>query len=168
MLTKIISGGQTGADRAGLDAAIRLGIPHGGWIPKGRRTEAGPLSETYHLREMGTTSYPKRTEQNVLDGDATLIVSHGKLTGGSKLTATLAQKHAKPCLHIDLQSVSMAIASRRLVAWLTENDIKILNVAGSRASEDPEIYPRTLQLLRQTLQQSIATVPNDDPAMNGA
>jgi len=86
MLQKIISGGQTGADRAALDFAIGFDIPHGGWIPKGRKTEDGVLPDKYKLKEMPTASYPKRTEKNVLDSDGTLILSHGKLTGGSALT----------------------------------------------------------------------------------
>ena len=81
MIDKIISGGQTGADRAALDVAIELGIPHGGWVPKGRKTEAGRLPAKYQLKEMPTDSYPERTEQNVLDSDGTLIISHGSLTG---------------------------------------------------------------------------------------
>ncbi len=85
MLKKIISGGQTGADQAALDAAIKLGIPHGGWIPKGRSTENGKLPDKYKLKEMPTKSYPNRTEQNVIDSDGTLIITHGKLTGGSNL-----------------------------------------------------------------------------------
>ena len=89
MLTKIISGGQTGADRAALDVAIELDIPHGGWIPKGKKTEAGVIPDKYQLKEMPTASYPKRTEQNVIDSDGTLILTHGKLTGGSALTARM-------------------------------------------------------------------------------
>lgn len=89
MIEKIISGGQTGADRAGLDVAIELGIPHGGWIPKGRKTEEGPLPAKYKLKEMRTTSYPKRTEKNILDSDGTVIFTFGKLTGGSELTRRL-------------------------------------------------------------------------------
>ncbi|MBW2083807.1 MAG: hypothetical protein JRI39_12165, partial [Deltaproteobacteria bacterium] len=85
MINKIISGGQTGAEQAALDVAIELGIPHGGWIPKGRLTENGFLPEIYQLQEMPTTSYVKKTEQNILDSDGTLIISHGKLTGGSAL-----------------------------------------------------------------------------------
>ena len=98
MIEKIISGGQTGADQAALDVAIKLEIPHGGWIPKGRITEAGILPEKYKLKEMPTDSYPKRTEKNVLDSDGTLILSHGKLTGGSVLTQNLANQHGRPCL----------------------------------------------------------------------
>ncbi len=82
MIKRIISGGQTGADQAALDVAIKLDISHGGWIPKGRLTEDGPLPDKYKLQEMPTSSYPKRTEKNILDSDGTLILSHGKLTGG--------------------------------------------------------------------------------------
>ena len=83
MIEKIISGGQTGADRAALDVAIKLGITHGGWIPKGRITEEGPLPEKYQMQEMSTESYAARTEQNVIDSDGTLIICRGKPTGGS-------------------------------------------------------------------------------------
>lgn len=86
MLRKIISGGQTGADQAALDAAIAKGIPHGGSIPLDRMTEDGPLPEKYRLVELQTRSYPVRTEQNVIDADATIILSHGALTQGSLLT----------------------------------------------------------------------------------
>ncbi len=151
MLKKIISGGQTGADQAGLDAAIHLGIPHGGSIPKGRRTEAGPLPARYKLREMPTTSYPKRTEQNVLDADATLIVSHGKLLGGSKLTETLALKHCKPCLHLNLNKLALEHAAALLQEWLAESGVRTLNVAGPRASEDPRIYQAVFHVLIHAL-----------------
>ena len=86
MLTKIISGGQTGADRAALDVAIEFDIPHGGWIPKGRRTEDGPLPDRYLLKETKNIGYPQRTEFNIVESDATLILSHGKLAGGSACT----------------------------------------------------------------------------------
>jgi len=86
MIKKIISGGQTGVDRAALDTAIKLGIPHGGWIPKGRLTEEGPLPDRYQLQGMPMSSYPKRTERNVLDLDGTLIIAHGKLTSGIDYT----------------------------------------------------------------------------------
>ena len=84
MLQKIISGGQAGADRAALDVVIEFDIPHGGWIPKGRKTEDGVLPDKYQLQEMCTASHPKRTEQNVIDSDGNLTLSHGKLTDGSK------------------------------------------------------------------------------------
>ena len=102
MIKKIISGGQTGADRAALDVALKLNITHGGWIPKGRKAEDGPLADKYQLQEMPTDSYPKRTEQNVIDSDGTLIISRGKPTGGSDFTREMALKHKKQLLHVDL------------------------------------------------------------------
>ncbi len=140
IIKKIISGGQTGADQAALDASIKLGFPHGGWAPKGRKTEAGPLPEKYNLQEMPTGSYPERTEQNVIDSDGTVIISHGKLTGGSKLTDKLAEKHLRPCLHVDLNKTAAFIAVSIISSWIDLHKIKILNVAGSRASKDPDIY----------------------------
>ncbi|MDM8542637.1 putative molybdenum carrier protein [Desulfococcaceae bacterium HSG9] len=82
VLQKIVSGGQTGADQGALDAAISLGIDHGGWLPKGRKTENGALPSNYNLKEMDSAHYAKRTLQNVIDSDGTLIISHGPLTGG--------------------------------------------------------------------------------------
>lgn len=147
MVTKIISGGQTGADRAALDFAIERNIPYGGWLPKGRKTEDGPLPEKYQLQEMPTGEYAKRTQQNILDSDGTLIVSHEYLTGGSALTEFLAEKHKKPCLHIDLNKLNQNEAALIIDKWLQTNKIEILNVAGPRAGRDPKIYQATLELL---------------------
>ena len=147
MITKIISGGQTGADRAALDAAIKLDIPHGGWVPKGRLTEDGPIPDTYKLQEMPTESYADRTKQNIIDSDGTLIVSHGQLTGGSKLTKELANELEKPCLHIDLNSTAAFQAAVEINRWIQENRIGVLNVAGPRASKDPKIYNMVLSIL---------------------
>ena len=140
MLKKIISGGQTGADQGALDAAIKYKFPHGGWIPKGRKTEDGRLPDDYKLKEMPTDSYPKRTEKNIIDSDGTVIISHGKLTGGSKLTKDLANKHKRPCIHIDLNETPAFIAASRINSWTIKHGIKILNVAGPRSSKDPKIY----------------------------
>ena len=147
MIKKIISGGQTGADQAGLDAAIKLGIPHGGWIPKGRLTENGPLPEKYDLSEMSATSYASRTEQNVIDSDGTLIISHGKLTEGSDYTRKMALKHQRPWLHINLNQTPAFKAANLISAWLTENSIEILNVAGPRESKDNLIYQDVSKLI---------------------
>jgi len=147
IIGKIISGGQTGADRAALDFAIDNNIPHGGWIPKGRITEGGQLPEKYHLQEMETTSYDKRTEQNVIDSDGTVIVSHGNLTGGSALTQTFAIKHHKPCLHLNMNNATIAEAADSLNNWTEKNNINTLNVAGSRASKDDKIYQVTRDIL---------------------
>ena len=147
MLTEIISGGQTGADRGALDAAIKLGIPYGGWIPKGRKTEDGPLPQKYQLIEMPTADYAKRTMKNVDESDGTLILSHGDLTGGSKFTEEHAVTMERPCLVIDLKKTNMFQAAMKAADWIRENSVRILNVAGPRASHDPKIYNATLDLI---------------------
>ena len=156
MITKIISGGQTGADRAALDFAIKMDLPHGGWIPKGRLTEAGPLPEAYQLKEMPTEDYPARTEQNVIDSDGTLIITHGRLTGGSNLTLQMANRHARPCLHIDLNQTHVFRAARKVKNWIEEHAIGILNVAGPRASKDPSIYQSVMSILTTFWYSAIA------------
>jgi len=144
---KIISGGQTGADRAALDVAIQLGFEHGGWLPKGRKTENGALPARYHLRELDSTQYRQRTEKNVLEGDATLILSHGPLSGGSALTQSLAVRHDRPVLHLDLEQLERQEAKMILEQWLARHQVSTLNVAGPRASGDPQIYEAVFQLL---------------------
>src|SRR5688572_16678238 len=94
---KIISGGQTGVDRAALDVALELGLPCGGWCPKGRKAEDGVIDPKYPLQETSTDDYPQRTEKNVQDSDATLILTRGKPDGGTALTRSLAREHKKPC-----------------------------------------------------------------------
>ena len=140
MLEKIISGGQTGVDQAALDAAIKLGIPHGGWVPKGRLNEDGPLPVKYDLTEMPTASYPERTKKNIRESDGTLILSHGMLTNGSEFTRKMALKYQKPLLHIDFNRMIPFDAAVVINNWMVDHDIKILNVAGPRASTDPNIY----------------------------
>ena len=147
MIDKIISGGQTGVDQAGLDAAIKLGIAHGGWIPKGRKTENGPLPQKYSMQEMPTSKYSDRTEKNVIDSDGTLIISRGKLTNGSEYTRKMAMKHHRPWLHIDITKDAKFHAATRIVSWIFENEIRILNVAGPRASKDPEIYLDAMNII---------------------
>jgi hypothetical protein len=151
MVKKIISGGQTGADQAALDVAIKSGISHGGWIPKGRLTETGVLDDKYHLKEMETANYNKRTEQNVIDSDGTLIISHGKLTGGSEYTRDVALGHGRPWLHIDLNQTESLQAAKQIKYWLVEYEVEVLNVAGPRASKDPAIYRSTTDILERVL-----------------
>ena len=140
MLKKIISGGQTGADRAAIDLAIKLSIPHGGWIPKGRKTESGPLPLEYRLKEMDTSDYPSRTRQNIIDSHGTVILSRGRLTGGSALTRVFAREVGRPNCHIALADNDPFEAAIILQSFIMENQIEILNVAGPRASHDPGIY----------------------------
>ncbi len=139
-LKKIISGGQTGADRAALDTAIKFNINHGGWIPKGRKTEDGPLSLKYDLMEMDTADYRERTKQNIIDSHGTVIISRGKLTGGSLLTRTFAKVVGRPSCYIDLLNCNEFEASLNLQSFILENSIEVLNVAGPRISNDPGIY----------------------------
>jgi hypothetical protein len=151
MIQKIISGGQTGADRAALDFAIKHNLPYGGWVPKGRKTEDGTLPEKYHLQEMPTGQYSKRTEKNVLDSDGTLILSHGLLTGGSALTTSFAELNRKPWIHIDLEMTPYSEAARMIQEWVGRSGIKIMNVAGARASKDPMIYQAVMDLLERSI-----------------
>jgi len=150
MIQKIISGGQTGVDRAALDAAIRLAIPHGGWIPQGRLTEDGPLPSGYQLQETRSNSYADRTEKNVMAADATLIISRGPLNGGSEYTREMAVKHNRFWLHIDLTKIPAFQAAIAINDWIAKKEIAILNVAGPRASKDPKIYKDTLNILESS------------------
>ena len=152
MLLKLISGGQTGADRAALDAALKFDIPYGGWLPKGRLAEDGPLDAKYNLKEMPTESYPARTEQNVIDSDGTVIFSYGKPAGGADYTREMALKHGKQLLGIDLNQTTSLDAASLIVSWIQLRRIKILNIAGPRASEDAGIYNAVLRILVMVIQ----------------
>ncbi len=143
---KIISGGQTGVDRAALDAAIELGIPHGGWCPRGRLAEDGRIPARYGLRESESPEYPVRTEQNVLDADATLILCRGEPAGGTRLTRWLAERQGRPCLVVDLDRPPEWPAIRR---WLQEHGVAILNIAGPRESQAPGITQQAREFLKR-------------------
>ncbi len=150
-IRKIISGGQTGVDRAALDTAIFLGVPYGGWLPRGRMTESGPLPEKYQMQVLETGGYPERTRKNVEESDGTLILSHGKLTGGSALTQRIANRLDIPCLHIDLDYYAIDNGSWHVQRWLADNAIHILNVAGPRESSDPRVYNKAIILMNNVL-----------------
>ena len=151
MLSKIISGAQTGVDRAALDVAIDLHIPHGGWVPKGRKAEDGTVPEKYGMQETGDERYAGRTQRNVIDSDGTLILSRGKLKGGSALTREMARAHGRAWLHIDVEEVGVHEAARTIRSWIARFKIGVLNVAGPRASQDPEIYAIAELILREVL-----------------
>ncbi len=155
-LSRVVSGGQTGVDQAALQAAIELGLAHGGWCPAGRRAENGAIPARFQLKETSSSSYPARTEQNVLDSDATLLLYRRELTGGSKLTAQLARRHGRPLLSIDLEPMESRDSQETCVGgplgqqevaavfsdfftWLAANDVRVLNVAGPRESSHPGI-----------------------------
>ena len=148
VLQKIVSGGQTGADRAALDFAMEHGIPHGGWCPKGRLAEDGPIDVRYQLNETPSSRYPQRTEWNVRDSDGTVVFSiQAKLSGGSKQTVALAHKHRKLVLHL---SRSGGPPEMKLLRFITENRIQVLNVAGPRASKEREVAAFVREVLERT------------------
>jgi hypothetical protein len=146
--TKIVSGGQTGVDRAALDAALDLGLPCGGWCPRGRRAEDGPIPDRYLLAETPTDEYPQRTEWNVRDSDGTLILTRGAPDRGTALTARLAARLRKPCLEVDLNDPPSPAAVR---AWAQAHEVWVLNVAGPRESHAPGIHGQAVQFLREVL-----------------
>jgi hypothetical protein len=154
-IKKIISGGQTGADRAALDFAIDNDISHGGWVPKGRLAEDGVIPNRYDMDETESSDYNVRTEKNIVDSDGTLILSHGALTGGSALTKALSRKHQRPCLHIDLNVSPEFEAAVETMHWISQHGIETINVAGSRASKDPGIYNATINILETVFYMGI-------------
>jgi hypothetical protein len=168
MIKRIVSGGQTGVDRASLDVAIKLGIDHGGWIPRGRLTESGELPQKYHLTETSSSQYSVRTEKNVVAAEGTLIISHGPLTGGSGYTREMAVKHGRPWLHMDLNQMAAFHAATAINNWILQKEIEILNVAGPRASEDPGIYQDTLNILESVYYLGLveSSMAGDDNVKN--
>ena len=148
---RIISGGQTGADRAGLDFAITHSIPHGGWCPKRRRAENGRIPAKYQLQECKNGRYSDRTKRNVLDSDATVIFTvRPYLIRGSKLTYVVAVSNRKPVLHLHAGTTEPA---RRLAAFIRQHRVKVLNVAGSRASQEPTVGTFVAHTLDLTLNE---------------
>lgn len=148
---RIVSGGQTGADRGGLDAAIALGLEHGGWCPLGRLAEDGVIPARYRLQEMGDTSYAGRTRQNVIDSDGTVLFTYGLPLGGSRLTAEVAAQTGRPLLQLDLAACEMTSVVRVLRDWLLAHQIATLNVAGARESEAPGIGDAVRRCLEAAL-----------------
>ena len=149
---RIVSGGQTGADRAAWDAAIAAGLEYGGWVPRGRLAEDGPLAARYqNLRETRATDPAARTEWNVRDADATLIFSHGPLTGGTALTRRCAKRLGKPWLHIDLAALASDDVEALFRRWLDAERPDTLNIAGPRASNDSAIYGAVRAVLDRVL-----------------
>lgn len=152
-LRKLISGGQTGVDRASLDVALSLGIPCGGWCPAGRLAEDGVIADRYPLQETDSKSYSARTRWNVRDSDGTLILSETPFTGGTALTARAARELLKPlCIVHPFQESKRN--KQRVLDWIIENGIQVLNIAGPRASTVPAIYDATCRFLRDLLKSA--------------
>jgi len=145
---KIVSGGQSGVDRAALDVAAELSLPRGGWCPRGRYAEDGPISDAYPLKETPSPATAQRTEWNVRDADGTLVLTEGEPSGGTAVTVHFARRHRKPCLVIDLGEDAGTEARGR---WIAEHGIGVLNVAGTRESKCPGIYRRAAAFLREAL-----------------
>lgn len=137
-VVKVISGGQTGVDRAALDAALDMGFACGGWCPRGRLAEDGTIPSRYPMREAPSANYPERTTLNVRDADGTLILAWGTPTDGTALTIHLAETMEKPCLVLDLVESPDPERARE---WVRSHSIRILNVAGPRASASPKLQP---------------------------
>lgn len=145
---RLISGGQTGVDRAALDAARECGLGLGGWCPRGRRAEDGRVPEQYPLRETRTADYRERTRRNVLASDATLVLTRGKPTGGTAYTLGVVRRADKPSLVVDLDDPP---AIELVRGWLAANRVEALNVAGPRESLQPGIHAQARAFLRQLL-----------------
>jgi hypothetical protein len=149
IFSKIISGGQTGVDRAALDVALELGLEAGGWCPRGRRAEDGQIPDCYPLRETGSWTYPARTRRNVLESDGTLILTRGEPRGGTALTAVLAESLKKPFFLVDFETPQEGRES--LWEWGRLQSVRVLNVAGPRESETPGIYDQAARFLKKLL-----------------
>lgn len=157
MVTKVISGGQTGADRAGLDAAIERGIPHGGWCPWKRIAEDIAVPAKYQLIELPTFGYAQRTRRNIEESDGTVVFIQGPaLSSGSRGTIRTAHALGKPLCVVDFSNTSLDEAVEMVQRWLSDCEafgrpIDTLNVAGNRASVAPSIYAQVKAVMLRVL-----------------
>lgn len=151
VLKKIISGGQTGVDRAALDAAIQCGFPCGGWCPDGRSAEDGTIPARYPLQELKGGGYRERTLRNVADSDGTVIIYFGKLEGGTEETVRCCIEKSKPYKLIDADEIPAERAAFLIQRFVETHGIEILNVAGPRASKVPKAYGYVLETAKLLL-----------------
>ena len=156
MIERIVSGGQTGVDRAALDTALVLGIPCGGWCPRGRKAEDGPIDARYPLRETPSVHYPERTEWNVRDSDGTLVLTRGRPSGGTAFTIALARRHGRPLLVLDLERGPDPAEVQR---WAETSEVAVLNVAGPRESQQPGIRDEAYVFLEEALRPAAPSRP---------
>jgi len=158
-LAKIISGGETGVDRGALDAALAAEFPCGGWCPADRRAEDGLIPDRYPLTPLPGIGYRRRTRQNVIDGDGTVMLFYESLTGGTRLTRNLCALENRPFIVLDARRMTEPAAVAATIGFVEEHDIRILNVAGPRWSGWHEGYDFALvvvtELIRNTAPGSI-------------
>jgi hypothetical protein len=156
---EIWSGGQTGVDRAALDVARELGLPIGGWVPRGRLAEDGVISTQYAgLREADSAQYAVRTQRNVRDTDATLVLRWGEATGGTLETIVTARRLGRPLCEQDLAETEPEAGGHAVAAWLAGlPSLRRLNIAGPRASQAPLAYQRACVVLRRALRELTGT-----------
>lgn len=165
MIKKIISGGQTGVDRAALDVALELGILCGGWCPRGRKAEDGTIPSTYPLQETESRNYNARTKLNMRDSDATLVLTWGELGGGTGNTVRLAEKMGKPCFIVFLNA---PVDPYLVFEWMSVYNVQVLNIAGSRESKHPGIYDEARWFLRAVLVQPVGGISKKNAGIPAA
>jgi len=148
MIEKILSGGRPGTEQAALDAAIKLGLAFGGWIPKGKAPAVIGGVDTYNLVEMTSPDWSEACKLNIRNAEGTLILSHGQLPGTAQNIAKMVRRYSKPLFHMDLTLTSSFNAATKINDWIMENDISMLHVAGPLEKEDRRIYKATLDILQ--------------------
>ena len=164
---KIISGGQSGADTAALRFAIRHGIKHGGWFPRGRKREDGTIPPQFKLVETPSAAYAQRTKWNVRDSDGTVIFTIAdRLSGGCRKTAQFARQLGKPCLHLAARRADEDHAGV-LRSFIRQHRTKVLNVAGSRESAEPRIAAFVAKVLLATVSGSVPSRRSAAKARSG-
>ena len=156
---KIVSGGQTGVDRAALDWAIDAGIQHGGWCPRGRRSEDGRIDDRYQLTETAQSTYPPRTRRNIIDSDVTLVIHRGPPSDGTALTIRIARELDRPVCLIDLHGDPDG--TTQMIDFLCRFRPEVLNVAGPRESGSPGIGRETVRVLTEVWQRAGWTAHRD-------
>lgn len=157
IVSKIVSGFQTGADLGGVNAAIDLLFPYDGWVPKGRKYEIGRIPDYYIVKESSSSRYEPRTELNVQDSDVTLVFTRGEPSTGSKLTIEYAKVHNKPCLHIDLLLYTKEAIVKLIQKFLTDLDKQdlIVNAAGQRESKAKGIQLEVRAIITEVLKWNL-------------